>query len=162
MAKGSGGRPAGRSDNPMNKRVRNETADALRRRIDKTAQTRRENEAKKKADGTKSNAATSAKKATAGTIPLINFFRQKTAQTSNSASTTSTGAETEITVAPAITTTNANTQIDNGIIESAASASPEIEMPTIDSDVPVVEIANEIIVNLDVGDDTAITVKNLL
>jgi hypothetical protein len=149
MAKGSGGRPAGRSDNPMNKRVRNETTDAKRRRIDKAAQTRRENEAKKKADGTKSNAA---KKATAGTTPLINFFRQKTAQTSNSASTTSTGAETEITVAPAITTTNANTQMDNGI-ESAASASPEIEMPTIDSDVPVVEIANEIIVNLDVGDD---------
>ncbi|KAL7491648.1 hypothetical protein ACHAWT_002097 [Skeletonema menzelii] len=167
MPKGAGGRPAGRRDNPMNRRVRNESDAAKKRRIEKTATTRKEREAERKAEGAKSNTATAkaAKKAAAGTAPLSNFFGRKKAPTS-------------IPAASAIAPTNANTQIetnnvtgnaaapeavpdmlmaDNGNngeeLSVASAAAPEMDMPTIDSVVPVTEIANEIVTNFDVDDN---------
>ena len=47
---GAGGRPPGRADNPMNKRTRNESEVAKKRRMEKIAATRKANEAKKRAD----------------------------------------------------------------------------------------------------------------
>ena len=43
-----GGRPEGRGDNPMNKRVRTETDAAIKARVKKTAETRKANEESKR------------------------------------------------------------------------------------------------------------------